>query len=105
MASEEAPTLEKLWLGGRTGNLAAWSEAKAWAMRVVWKQAHKGNTHGLNTYVAGKLRKIGGGQPTPQAIGQLYEKMDDDAARSMGMRLADLRCCLKQINLSLPAAS
>ena len=26
MASEDAPTLEKLWLGGRTGTLAAWSE-------------------------------------------------------------------------------
>ena len=67
MASEEAPTLEKLWLGGRTGTLAVWSEAKAWALRVVWKQAHEGNTHGLNTYVAGKLQKIGGGQPTSQA--------------------------------------
>ena len=78
MASDDDPTLEKLWLGGRTGTLAPWSEAKAWAMRVVWKDAHKGSTHGLNTYVAGKLRKIGGGKPTPQALGRLYEKMDDD---------------------------
>ena len=26
MASEDAPTLEKLWLRGRTGILAAWSK-------------------------------------------------------------------------------
>ena len=26
MASEDVPTLEKLWLGGRTGILAAWSK-------------------------------------------------------------------------------
>ena len=40
MASEDAPTLEKLWLGGRTGILAAWSEAKAWALRVVDAPRH-----------------------------------------------------------------
>ena len=41
MASEEAPTLEKLWLGGRTGTLAVWSEAKAWALRVVDAPRHE----------------------------------------------------------------
>ena len=35
MASEDAPTLEDLWLAGRTGILAAWSEANAWALRVA----------------------------------------------------------------------
>ena len=83
MASDDAPSLEKLWHGGRTGTLAPWSEAKAWALRVVWRETHKGNDHGLNTYVAGKLRKIGGGKgpsgkPSPQAVGQVFEKMDDD---------------------------
>ena len=78
MASDDAPSLEKLWLGGRTGCLAPWSEAKAWALRVVWKETHKGNMHGVNTYVAGKVRKVGGGSPSPQAVGQLFEKMDSD---------------------------
>jgi len=78
MASDDAHSLQELWLGGRTGTLAPWSEAKAWALRVVWKDAHKGSTHGLNTYVAGKLRKVGGGNPSPQAVGQLFEKMDKD---------------------------
>ena len=49
-----------------------------WALRVVWKDTHKGNMHGVNTYVAGKVRKVGGGNPSPQAVGQLFEKMDSD---------------------------
>jgi hypothetical protein len=32
----------------------------------------------LNTYVAGKLKKVGGGQPTRQSVRELFEKMDED---------------------------
>ena len=52
MAAEsdsDAPSLEKLWLGGKTGCLAPWSEAKAWALRTVWKETHKDSMHGVVT--------------------------------------------------------
>ena len=29
--------LRKAWLGGRDGNLSALSEARAWALREVWR--------------------------------------------------------------------
>ena len=53
MAAEtdsDAPSLETLWLGDRTGYLAPWSEAKAWALQTVWKETHKDSMHGVVTH-------------------------------------------------------
>ena len=75
----QAKTLEELWHHARTGNLSAWSEAKAWVLREVWQQLFKKDSvYGLNAWVAKRLKKAGGGRPTRQAIGQLFQKMDDD---------------------------
>ena len=70
--------LKQAWTQGRTGHLSAWSEAKAWALREVWRETHTSD-HGLGTHVAGKLRKVGGGQPTGEAVMKLFRKMDADA--------------------------
>lgn len=73
--------LRKAWLGGRTGYLTAWSEAKLWAIREVWRSQHD-SEHGLQTFAATKVTKWGvtGGKkhPTPQAVGQFYDKVDSD---------------------------
>ena len=44
------------WLGGRPGCLPALQQAKAWALREVWRETGKGD-YGMNTFVAGKLKK------------------------------------------------
>jgi len=109
MASEDVPSLEKLWLGGREGNLAAWSEAKAWALREVWKETHKDSTHGLNTYVAGKLYKIGSREhPSSQAVGKLFAKMDSDRFWYPGKVYGDAGgrpCAISETNKSVVARS
>ena len=58
--------------------MSPWTEAKAWALREVWRESHQ-TDYGLLTYVAGKLKKKGGGKPTKEAVRRLFEKMDDDA--------------------------
>ena len=69
--------LKRAWTEGRTGHLNAWSEAKAWALREVWRDTHKSD-HGLGTHVAGKLRKVGGGAPSGEAVMKLFRKIDAD---------------------------
>ncbi len=70
--------LRRAWTEAREGNLSAVSQAKAWALREVWRDAGKGE-HGLKTYVAGKLQKAGGTDPpTSAAVHLLFQKMDED---------------------------
>ena len=69
--------LRDAWTQGRAGYLPAWEEAKAWALREMWRSDHDSD-YGLVAYVAQKLKKIGGGNPVPQAVGKLYSKMDSD---------------------------
>ena len=82
-ASAQAATkqacLEAAWKQGAKGYLPAWEEAKAWALREVWRKDYDSD-YGLLAYVAGKVVKSGGGDPSPAAISQLYAKMDADAS-------------------------
>ena len=77
MADTSQELLQRAWTQGRTGYLAAWSEAKAWALREVWRETHNSD-HGLGTHVAGKLRKVGGGAPSGEAVMKLFRKIDAD---------------------------
>ena len=52
MAETAQDMLKSAWLGGRTGNLSAWSEAKLWAAREVLRH-EKDSEHGLQTFAAG----------------------------------------------------
>ena len=75
---DDRATLHSLWHHARKGTMSPWTEAKAWALREVWRESHQ-TDYGLLTYVAGKLKKKGGGKPTKEAVRRLFEKMDDDA--------------------------
>ena len=63
-------TLRELWRGGPDGALCPWEQAKAWGLREAWLADGK-SAYGMQTFVASKLRKNGGGQPQPQAAQQL----------------------------------
>ena len=77
MASHQE-RLQQFWLGGRHGYLSPLSEARAWALREVWRDDDKPE-YGMLSYIAGKLKKVGGNEsPTPQALGKFFTKLDED---------------------------
>ena len=61
MTSSQQEMLRKAWLEGRHGNLCALSEAMLWAVREVWR-AEKRSLHGLQTFAAGLVTKVGTGE-------------------------------------------
>ena len=80
MASQD--TLKELWLAAPEGRLCAREQAKAWALREVWRQEGKAD-HGLCTWVASKVKKSKNGKPagphpSSSAIEQFFAKVDDD---------------------------
>ena len=76
MPSDEGKqTLEKLWKGGRKGNLCALEALKAWALREVMRA--RGEDENLEV-IASKVKKIGGGHPNRSAIFKLFERIDAD---------------------------
>ena len=54
------------------------SQAKAWALREVWRDDKKPN-YGMLPYICSKVKKVGGGHPSTSAMSQFFEKIDDDA--------------------------
>ena len=77
MVETRQDLLQKAWTEAAPGYLSAWEQAKAWALREVWRDEHEGD-HGLGSYVAGKVQKVGGGHPTGEAVWMLFKKMDED---------------------------
>ena len=77
--------LKIAWLGGKKGSLGALAEARAWALREVW-QADEKPEYGMLLFVSEHVTKVGGGNPSPQAISQLFERIDDDTAWFPGKR-------------------
>ena len=73
---ESQRSLAQLWQHAKDGCLTPWAQAKAWAIREVWKETKGSKTYGLCPHVAERVVKQGGGNPTKQAIAQLFEKMD-----------------------------
>ena len=57
MAETAQDVLKSAWLGGRTGNLSAWSEAKLWAAREVWRH-EKDSVYGLQHFRRGSCRVV-----------------------------------------------
>ena len=74
--------LREAWLGGKEGSLPAREQAKAWALREVWR--HEGKPeHGMKTFIAGKLKKFSVKKerrvaPSANAIGQFFDRVDAD---------------------------
>ena len=77
MSDSHQEVLRKAWTEGRAGTLSALSEAKAWALREVWRS--EGNSDwGLMNFVAERVEKIGGGNPQQPAISKFFAKVDND---------------------------
>ena len=67
MAMTDQGSLQKLWLCGKEGGLSAREQLKAWALREAW-QENNTSSYGMHTWVAERLTKIGGGQPTNVSV-------------------------------------
>ena len=74
--------LREAWLEGKEGGLSAREQAKAWALREVWR--HEGKPeHGMKAFIAGKLKKFsvkkeGRVAPTASSICKFFAKVDAD---------------------------
>ena len=69
--------LQELWLGGRTGTLCALEQAKAWALREAWFLEHE-STYGMHTWIAERVKKVGHGSPSNNAVKNFLETVDGD---------------------------
>ena len=71
--------LRKAWLDDRHGNLNAFGEAKAWALREIWRAVHDNNDYGMLPSVAARVKKCGTGEsPSKAALFQLFQKVEAD---------------------------
>ncbi len=77
MAESRQDMLRTAWLDAKEGYFSSRGRAKAWAPREIWRDAGKAD-HGMKTYIAGKLKKQGGGAPSREAVRQFVEKVDAD---------------------------
>ena len=76
--TKQQDLLRTAWLeGSKAGSLPAREQAKAWALREVWKASGKGE-FGMKTYIAGKLAKNTGESPSSEAVRKLFERIDAD---------------------------
>ena len=83
MAAQKQDLLKELWWGGKAGTMSAQEEARAWGLREAWQEEHGDKTYGMNTWIASKVWKIKEKKkrqehPTPEALRQLFEKIDND---------------------------
>ena len=74
-----ASSLQDAWRAGKKGCLSPLEQSKAWALREVYRDM-KTPEKKLYTKVAKKLKKKGGGRPTPRAVLKLFAKIDSDNA-------------------------
>ena len=77
MAEARQEALRAAWLGGTQGHLSAMSEARAWALREVYLEMGKPKW-GLNTFVASRITKVGGGAPGVSAVAKFFARVDAD---------------------------
>ena len=69
MSDSQQALLRSAWLDAKDGSLSGREQAKAWAMREIWKGDGKPK-HGMQIYIAWKLKKKGGGSPSSPALHQ-----------------------------------
>ena len=81
MAESKQDMLRSAWLDAKDDSLSGKEQAKAWALREIWRDAGKAD-HGMKTYIAGKLKKQGGGAPSPEAVRKFFDKVDTDVCLS-----------------------
>ena len=79
----QAEAAERGLAGGREGYMSGQTQARAWALREVWRDENGEKTYGMLTHIASKLYTITPPRkkkehPSSQALGQLFDKMDND---------------------------
>ena len=90
---EQQQRMASLWKSGRAGTMSPWSQAKVWALNVVWKELHPDTTHGRNTWISSKVyvvqdlaregqtarkkkgKAVSNEHPSQQAIGKPLKKI------------------------------
>ena len=77
MADSQQDVLRSAWFDAKAGSLSGREQAKAWALREIWRDSGKAD-HGMKSYIAGKLEKKGGGSPSSEAVRRFFEKVDAD---------------------------
>ena len=77
MTEETQDLLRSAWLDGKAGGLSGREQAKAWALREIWKSDGKPD-YGMLPYISGKLTKQDGDSPSVEAVRRLFVKMDAD---------------------------
>ena len=83
-------SLKELWLAGKEGGLSAREQLKAWALREAWNDQNEG-VYGMNTWIAERLTKVGGGAPTNVSVKDLLAKIDDDEEWFPGKQYGEKR--------------
>ena len=83
-------SLKELWLGGKDGCLSAGEQLTAWALREAWRQQNDG-VYGMHTWIAERLTKNGGGQPTNNSVKEFLEKVDTDQEWFPGKQYGEQR--------------
>ena len=80
MARQES--LRDLWLHGQHGTLAPREQLKVWALREAWmhtaQAAQAQSKYGLRTWIAARVEKVGGGNPTVNSVKDMLTNMDTD---------------------------
>ena len=79
-----------MWLHGKAGGMAPREQLKAWALREAWLDGKTG-TYGMHTWIAERLTKVGGGQPTNVAVKVLLHKIDNDGDWYPGKQYGEKR--------------
>ena len=74
--------LRAIWLQAPEGNLCGREQAKAWALREVWRAEGK-SEYGMYPFIASKLKKMFQGQPhgAPPGVSSMktfFDKIDSD---------------------------
>ena len=91
-------SLEDLWLGGKAGGLSAREQLKAWALREAWRE-HNDGGYGMHAWIAERLTKNGGGQPTNNSVREFLDKVDagDDSfpGKQYGEKRGSQRSCAR----------
>ena len=83
-------SLQNEWLHGKRGGLSAREQMKAWALREVWNDHHD-TVYGMHVWIAARVTKVGGGNPTNVAIKDLLMKMDADEEWFPGKQYGEKR--------------
>ena len=68
-------TLASLWRSAPAGKLSPWEQAKALALREAHQDLHG---HVCLSWVAARVMKTGGGNPTKQSMDEFFRKVDAD---------------------------